>query len=521
MNVAVYVRKSVYSDNSDSTDVQYTFAYEYAQSHFKDITLCRYEDEGYTGANTNRPGYTSLIEDIKEKKIDVVICYKIDRISRDVKDFSDFFNLLSGYNVSFVSIKEQIDTSTPLGRAMMYICSVFAQMERETIAERVKDNMLELAKSGKWAGGKAPLGFSRKRVEINGKNHTILIKNPEEIPFLNLIADTFLQGYSLNGLEKYFRKISVKTINGYYLSSTQIYNILRNPHYCTADSAAYDYFKNLGCIISSDRDSFDGRHGIIAYGRTSYQGMDKHCVNPPEKWNISVGLHEPLFDSDKWIRIQNRFGQNVFNRTRKHHIGILKGVVKCKCGCSMLVKRKIDKTYHITYDSYSCALRSRKGVEYCDMSSVSVSKMDDAILNILRQIKLDKSMIDNYTADTSAVSNVRSKKLIQQDIKAANRKIENLTISLSENSSSAAAKYLIGELEKLDKQINSLNFELRESEICEQKKVSSFKGRDEKYDSVCSVLDSIENANYEEINIALKSLLTECVYDGEKLKIKL
>ena len=134
----------------------------------------------------------------------------------------------------------------------MYICSVFAQMERETTAERVRDAMLELAKLGAWSGGRAPLGFNRKRIEVGGKSHVILVENAKEKAFLNMVADTFLQGFSLSGLETYFRKNNVKTIDGYYLSASQLHNILKNPHYAMADEKTYNYFLSLGCTMACD-----------------------------------------------------------------------------------------------------------------------------------------------------------------------------------------------------------------------------------------------------------------------------
>lgn len=131
MNIAIYTRKSVYSDSSDSTSVQFDLASNYCKSHYSDYQILKYEDEGYSGASTNRPGYESLMSDIRDKLIDIVVCYKIDRISRSVKDFSLFYDEISSLGVEFVSLKENVDTSTPLGRAMMYMCSIFAQMERE------------------------------------------------------------------------------------------------------------------------------------------------------------------------------------------------------------------------------------------------------------------------------------------------------------------------------------------------------------------------------------------------------
>ena len=523
LKIACYVRKSIYSDKSDSTDVQYALGTEYCKSHYDNYELYRYEDEGYTGANTNRPDYNRLISDIEDNRINVVICYKIDRVSRDVLDFSNFFALLSAHNIAFVSIKEQIDTSTPLGRAMMYICSVFAQMERETIVERVTDNMIELSKSGKWTGGKAPLGFERQRIETGGKFHTILVENPSEIQFLNMIADTFLEyNYSLSGLETHFRRQGIKTLKGNYLSASQLYNILKNPHYAPADKITLDYFKSLGCTIGCDESKFTGEYGIIAYNRTSGGGKKKHISNPPEKWIISVGLHHPLMSSEKWLSIQDRFGNNVINKTRKHKIGILKGVLRCSCGYLMRVKHKVDKTYHKTYDSYFCSKRERQGIEYCDRSFVPVSDLDNAVIELLKNIALDKSIIDNYVYEDKTIhACTRSRPDVQRDIQKIESKISNLTSALSSNSSSTAAKYMISEIEKLDKKITGLKYELLEIESNECKRVKHLRDTEDKYKMVCYIVDSLETADYDELNGLIKELFKECIWDGVSLKIKL
>ena len=521
--IADYSRKSIYSDKSDSTQAQYNMALEYCKSHYSDFEILKYEDEGYTGANTDRPAYSRMIEDIKDKKINIVICYKIDRISRDVKDFSNFFSFLQDYNVEFVSIKEQIDTSTPLGRAMMYICSVFAQMERETIAERVKDSMTDLSKTGRWAGGRAPLGYKRERIEISGKSHTVLVPDPQGIKLLNVISDTFLNtGYSLTRLERYFRENNITTAAGNYLSTSQIYNILKNPIYCTADQTAYDYFETLGCQMGVERDKFDGTRAIMPYGRTAGGKRKKHISNPPEKWVISVGLHTPLWSSEKYIEIQDRFGNNKIDKTRKHKIGILKGIVKCKCGYTMRVQHKVDKSYNKTYDNYFCNLRNRRGVAFCDMPFTAVETMDNAVIEILKQIKLDKSMIEDFIVEDENLKIVyRSRADVQRDIDRVDGKILNLTNALGNATGSSAAKYIVQEIEKLDRELSGLKYELLEISANEKKHSKANYDKELKYKMVCELLDNLENSDYDEINSLLKELLKECVYDGQTLHIKL
>ncbi|WP_342455538.1 recombinase family protein [Caloramator sp. Dgby_cultured_2] len=150
---AIYSRKSKFTGKGESIDNQISICKEYLERMGITEYLI-YEDEGFSGKNIKRPEFQRMLKDAKAKKFDVLICYRLDRVSRNIADFAHLIELLSKLGIEFISVSEQFDTSTPMGRAMMYIASVFAQLERETIAERIKDNMLELAKSGRWLGGK-------------------------------------------------------------------------------------------------------------------------------------------------------------------------------------------------------------------------------------------------------------------------------------------------------------------------------------------------------------------------------
>lgn len=524
LRIGCYSRKSIYSDKSDSTEVQYRLATEYCESHYNDYELYRYEDEGYTGANTIRPAYNRLVSDITDKRLDIVICYKIDRISRNVLDFSNFFALLSEHKIEFVCIKDQIDTSTPLGRAMMYICSVFAQMERETIAERVADNMIELAKSGKWSGGRAPIGYKLEKVVLDGKKHTILAENPDTVDFFYMIFNTFLDGnYTLTSLETYFKNHHIKTLCGNTLTSARIHAILKNPVYAAADQTMLAYFKKLGCTIGCDESKFTGQYGINIYNKSSGGRRKKHINNPPSKWIISVGYHKPLVSSQRWLAVQERFGQNVIDKSRKHYIGILKGVLKCSCGHTMRVKVKHDKIYDKIYQHYFCQYRMIHGVEYCNATFTPVKLLDDTIIDLLKSIAVDKTLINNYMGNESEqlLSSIRSKQKVQKDIKILNTKVKNLTETLGANSNSTAAKYIVSEIEKIDKQIASLKFELMEIDNNTLKLSKLQDDTEDKYEAVCHIVNSLETADYEELNELVKSLLKECIWDGKSLKVKL
>ena len=154
--IAVYSRKSKLTGKGESIGNQVELSREYIRTHYGDAyaeSMVVYEDEGFSGGNLNRPDFKRMMRAAHEHEFKAIVVYRLDRISRNVSDFSTLIEELSRLDIAFVSIREQFDTGTPMGRAMMYIASVFSQLERETIAERIRDNMHELAKTGRWLGG--------------------------------------------------------------------------------------------------------------------------------------------------------------------------------------------------------------------------------------------------------------------------------------------------------------------------------------------------------------------------------
>ena len=141
MRAAIYSRKSVKSETGDSIENQAALCRQYIEQHWPQAEIEVYEDEGFSGATLHRPQFAALMEAVQAGRVDMLVCYRLDRVSRSVTDFAALIETLNRRQVSFVCIREQFDTATPMGKAMLYIASVFAQLERETIAERVSDNM--------------------------------------------------------------------------------------------------------------------------------------------------------------------------------------------------------------------------------------------------------------------------------------------------------------------------------------------------------------------------------------------
>ena len=157
--IAIYSRKSRYTGKGESIGNQIDLCREYIRTHYGDAAaehVVVFEDEGFSGGNLNRPDFKKMMTAAKDRKFKAIVVYRLDRISRNISDFSSLIEELGRLGIDFVSIRESFDTSSPMGRAMMYIASVFSQLERETIAERIRDNMHELAKTGRWLGGTPP-----------------------------------------------------------------------------------------------------------------------------------------------------------------------------------------------------------------------------------------------------------------------------------------------------------------------------------------------------------------------------
>ncbi len=178
MKIAIYSRKSRFTGKGESIENQISLCREYISRTIPDATdndITVYEDEGFSAKTLDRPQFRRMMESAEKQPFDYVVVYRLDRISRNVGDFAKLIEKLNSMHTAFICIKEQFDTSTPMGRAMMNIAAVFAQLERETIAERIKDNIVFLARTGRWLGGVTPLGYSAEKTEIRdeeGKNRS-------------------------------------------------------------------------------------------------------------------------------------------------------------------------------------------------------------------------------------------------------------------------------------------------------------------------------------------------------------
>ena len=528
----IYARKSLHSDQSDSVENQVLLAEEYIAKHYPDAEkrLIYYIDEDRSGGDMFRPDWERLITDMRNRILDIIVCYKLDRVGRDVADLALFYREIVQYDLIVVPVRDNLEIKedmTPIEKGMMYMNAVFSQIERENTIVRVSDNMIKLAEKGYWCGGRPPIGFQLQKVMAdNSRMHTILVENPSTLPFYHKLVHDFLnEGLSLGGMETKYKKEKFTTPLGAALTGSQIWILLTNPNYVAADGIMYDYYAAMGCKMAKSRELFDGQHGIIAYCRGRGAGKGSHkrkrILNPPEKWIISVGHHLPILDSQTFLAIQNRFGQNVIDKTRKHKIGILKGVLRCSCGRLMRTKYKYDKQYDIEYRHYYCPTRDRLGPEYCTARMVRLDDLDDEVIRQLTAMSLDYELIDQYISPVIPLPNMRTRVTVEKELKSVQNKISNLTQALSNTDATAAAKYIISSIEALDSQVTKLKKELYDISSVESKTRKREVDKMERYRMVCHIIERLDDADYDEINGLIRELFSECVWDGKKLHIKI
>lgn len=520
MNFGHYGRKSIFSDHSDSVDNQRRMAQEYAEFHFPGQieSFSCYSDEDFTGANTNRPELQRLMADIDAGLIDVLIVYQLDRLSRDIRDFANIYAVLEEKNVHFVSVKENIDTTTPIGRAMMYVTVVFAQMERETIAARVSDNMIGLAKKGYWTGGNPPKGYVRQQIVVDGRKHVTIVPDPEGVEFVMSIADTFLDGnFSLQGLETYFRHQGIRTPGGYFFSTNQLHKILTMPYCVEATPEVYDYFAAKGCIMDSGspREKWDGTHGVLVFGRTTEKNK-KHQLQPPEKWLVCIGKHEPFMPAEKWLEIQSRFSRNRFDKTMKYDIPLLKGALRCSCGSMMQVSRK-KKVDGSVSSWYYCLKHMRQGAEACPRGQIKIDFLDEKVLEVFRSIEQDQGLIRKYAAALSPEKPRISSASVGKKITATEAKIKKLAGSLAIHEDSAAAKYIIEEMERLDAELAALKQERLALSSAERQEQRDLRSLETSAAEIASLIRDFDSFSPAERNEIARKVLTRCEWDGETL----
>lgn len=509
---------------------------QYIATKFADVPdrkITVYEDEGFSAKNTDRPQFQQMIRDIKLKKPDFVVCYRLDRISRNVSDFSTLIEDLNDRSISFVCIKEEFDTSKPMGKAMMYIASVFAQLERETIAERVRDNMLMLARTGRWLGGTTPTGYTSEKQQeiiIDGKVKTSckLKDNPEELIAIDAMFEKFLELRSVSGVSKYLIKQGMKSRSGSAYSLLGIKEILQNPVYCIADKDALDYFTQLGADVCFEEKDCKSRYGLLAYNKRDYK--KKHAPRQSvDKWIVAIGKHKGRIEGKKWVAVQKILEDNVptGKKPAKMHndYSLLSGLIVCKkCGSRMFAKQRSGKGANPELFDYMCNSKLRGGTELCDCQNINGQQADDMVCEYLMQYTDESSsiyqLLEKLKQDIGNQEKQDPLAAIDTRIKKCNEEMDNLVRTLSHGNMGAAFVQRVNiRVGELDRELSDLEMERARL----QKDVDLIADKEIQVDMLAGALSNLKTY-FKELTVPekrtlIKLLVQKIVWDGENLHI--
>ena len=333
---AIYARQSVDRKDSISIESQIEFCkYELRGGNYK-----VYKDKGFSGKNTDRPRFQELMADIKRGLIRRVVVYKLDRISRSILDFATMMELFQQYNVEFVSSTEKFDTSTPMGRAMLNICIVFAQLERETIQKRVTDAYYSRCQRGFHMSGAAPYGFKLEPTTIQGIRTKMMIPDPDTANIARLMFEMYAEpSTSFGDIARYFAQEGILVYEK-ELSRGFISQMLRNPIYAQADLELYEFFKGQGAVVVNEAADFAGTNGCYLYqGRDVQERKTKDLKNQI----LVLAPSEGIVPADTWLAGKMKCGhcgralKSVGNRAGTHYLYCTKRADNMSCeGCGTL-----------------------------------------------------------------------------------------------------------------------------------------------------------------------------------------
>ena len=405
--VALYIRVSTerQANEGDSLEEQETELKKYCD--FRQFSIHQiYIERGKSGGNTNRPEYQKLVKDIQKKKINAVVVKKLDRLSRSLLDFENLMNLMNENDVEFISIKENFDTTTAMGKAMLRVALVFAQLEREQTSERLIDVLGYRASLGLYNGGIRPFGYTNINKE--------LVPYKKEKDQVEFIFDKFLDNHSTTLTAKALNEIGCRDRKGRLWDKRQVQKILQNPVYI----------------------------GQVRWNDQCYQGIHQAIV------------------SEKHFKT----AQLIF-KEKQHPLGsvtqaLAQRLLRCgDCHAPMTPSHSLNK-HKIKYFYYRCTStqNAEKGTSNCSVKYINQKKLDQALTQSLRSLTQEqgffpienKILKHNLTVEKESQAIQESLHLQEVQLKQIEARKDKFFDSL------ISGEFNAKEREKIQEQINDM-----------------------------------------------------------------
>ena len=477
---AIYTRKSTdegLNQDFNSLDAQREAAEAYilSQRHAGwTLVPNEYSDGGYTGANIERPGVRQLLADIEAGKVDCVVVYKVDRLSRSLIDFARMMGLFEKHGVCFVSVTQQFNTNTPLGRLTLNILLSFAQFEREIISDRTRDKQVAARKKGKWTGGHILLGY-----DLDSRAGKLTI-NSEEADRIREMFRLYLGGTPVSEIVQRFDKLG-----------------WRNKQWTTQDGKLYGGSPLRRC------------HIYKLLGNVLYTGQVKVGDE------TFPGEHEAIIDQQTFDLAQKRLEQNAWTPGNSHRVkfeALLRGLIYCSCcGSGMYSTYSANKERRYRY--YVCYRSQQKLEGYCTSRAVSAPSVEEAVVESIRRVGVHPDVL----TETARLARQQLAAIItglREELNTTNGRVKNLKSQIARIRNPEAAR--LAEIREQLAERETRAEELRK-EILRREKQRI----DEK--ELRRTMESFENVwkamNLDEQRNLLRQLVEKVGYDGRTGKV--
>ena len=438
-----------------------------------------YTDPGYSGGNTERPGLQEMLKDVRAGKVDKVVVYKLDRLSRSQKDtmllIEDEF---LAHGVDFVSMSENFDTATPFGRAMIGILAVFAQLERENIKERTMIGKEARAKEGKWGGGSSePIGY-----DYDVANDLLTINEYEKMQVLEAV-DLFLKGVPLRTICRIFKA------KGYL--------------YRGRSKKLHDWDPQRLKYVFANK---------VYLGYISYRG----------EWY--KGDHEPIIDEETYNNLNKLLDQRAEKyaihtkktRTQSTYLG---GMLYCKrCGARYAKQTGSKNKNGVTPHYYSCYSRNKRVPKMvkdpnCKNKNWKLQELDNIIIDEIKKLATDPEYFHSIRHEKNKGSDTPNKiEIIETEIK-----------NIDDQISRFMDLYGIGKftIDQVASKIDPLNEQRKglEKELEALNVTSDTLSEEDTLELVTSFADVLERGDLNEIRLAIESLIYYIEIDNDDVFI--
>ncbi len=494
---AIYTRQSV--DRIDSISVESQA--EFCKKEVIGQEVRVYSDKGYSGKNIDRPDFQKMMQDIKAGKVRRVIVYRLDRISRSVLDFANVIDVFQKHHVDFVSTMEKFDTGTPIGKAMLMIVMIFAQLERETIQQRVVDAYISRSRRGFYMGGRVPYGFRLKETVVDGVHTKMYEPVEEEANVVRRIFSLYAEPQtSFGDIMRYLEAHSITKRDGRLFNRSRLRDVIINPAYVRADYQLYDFFEAQGTNLANPPEEFIGVNGAYLYS-----GSEKKRKSVSlEGHTLVLAPHEGLVDADIWIRCRSKCLNNQsVAKPVKAKATWLAGKIKCAhCGYALTAKiyhckTKADNRYYLCNNKYHAG--------GCHFGSLNADVVDAIVLE-----EMQKKLAEFGTLSRQNQEGCNLKKL---ELKAKTEALDKEIAALLDKvaaASEAVMAYINDRIAALDAEKKELYAQLAQLD----------EGRGASLEGISEYMEQWDALSISDKITVVDSLIESITASQEKIEIK-